>query len=76
MSSELETADGIRVGSTYEEDLSHTVDDLEPLILGSEEPSGDEGIWYVEDGPEQRLTFDIQDGRITQILGGYTPACE
>ena len=75
MSSELETADGIRVGSTYE-DLSHSADDLEPLILGSEEPSGDEGIWYVEDGPEQRLTFDIQDGRITQILGGYTPACE
>lgn len=76
MSPSLETADGIAVDDTYDSLSKAGGDELQPLILGTEEPSGDEGIWYVEDGAEQRLTFDIQDGRITQVLGGYTPACE
>jgi hypothetical protein len=76
MSPKLETADGIRVGSSYDSLSEAAGDELQPLVLGSEEPSGDEGVWYVEDSPEQRLTFDVQNGRVTRILGGYTPACE
>lgn len=76
MSPSLETADGIAVDDTYDSLSEAAGNELKPVVLGTEEPSGDEGIWYIEDGPEQRLMFDVQKGRITQILGGYTPACE
>lgn len=74
--SSLETAGGIRVGDTYDDLSKAAGDDLQPLVLGTEKPSSKNGVWYTEDGPEQRLTYDIQKGRVTQILGGYTPACE
>jgi hypothetical protein len=71
----LETVQGIHVGDSYDEMTEAAGADLKPLVLGAE-PTPDNGFWYLEKGPQQRLTFQVEHDRVSRILGGYTPACE
>jgi hypothetical protein len=73
--STLQTAEGIRVGDDFAAHKAAYGDELIPYDLGIPSTEKD-GPWYIDDGPKQRLTFDIIKGKIDQILGGYTPACE
>lgn len=70
----LETTLGDRVGDDFEE-LSHNWgSDLEKFPLG--QPTPENGIWSVSDGPENKLLFDVQGARITSISGGFVQVCE
>jgi hypothetical protein len=74
-SPDLSTVQGVGVGDSYD-DLSKAVGPaLEPLNLGAES-TADVGFWYVERSPRSRLTFEVSDGSVVRVLGGYTPACE
>ncbi len=75
-SASLETVDGARVGDSFEA-LSATTGGpaLEPLDLGVP-ATPEQGIWFREQDEDSKLTFDIAEGKITRILGGYNPVCE
>lgn len=73
-SPDIETVDGISVGDTYS-DLRRASEDLQGLTIGVE-ATPDQGFWFVEQAPEQRITYDVDEGRVARILSGHTPACE
>ena len=74
-SPDLETADAISVGDSYQDLSSATGNDLQPLTLGVE-ATPEEGFWFTEQDPTQRITYDIEKGKVARILSGDTPACE
>lgn len=75
-SASLETIDGARVGDPFEE-LSATTGGpaLEPLDLGVP-ATPEQGVWFREQDEDSKLTFDIAEGKITRVLGGFNPVCE
>lgn len=72
----LETSLGDAVGDGFSELKEHWGASLEPLVLGSEQPSSEVGTWVVTDGPRSQLLFSIDRGEIAAIQGGYLPPCE
>lgn len=75
-SPELETSLGDSVGDPFETLESNWGGSLQPLVLGSEEPSAEQGSWFVREGARNQLSFAISRGRIAMIQGGYLPPCE
>ena len=74
MSPSLETALGDRVGDEFAEVRDNWGSDLKKFPLGQVTPQ--EGLWAVSEGPEDRLMFEIQGGKVTAILGGFVQICE
>lgn len=70
----LETTLGDRVGDGFASVRDNWGSDLKRFPLGQVTPQN--GIWAVSDGPEDKLMFEIQDGRVTAILGGFVQVCE
>lgn len=76
-SSKLPTAAGIRVGDNFAalED-GYGRPPLEPLLLGSEEPSAQSGVWFVRVDDDSQLTFTFAGGKVRTIAGGLLEVCE
>ena len=70
----LETNLGDTVGEDFATLQDNWGSDLKPFPLG--QPTEQEGIWSVDEGPENKLLFDIQGGEITAISGGFVQICE
>lgn len=70
----LETALGDRVGDDFSAVQDNWGNDLKPFPLG--QPTPQEGIWAVQEGPEDTLMFDVRGGAVSAILGGFVQICE
>lgn len=75
-SPELETSLGDSVGEQFGQLQSNWGGSLQPLVLGSEQPSTKTGVWVVTDGQKSQLLFSIEGSKIDAIQGGYLPPCE
>jgi hypothetical protein len=70
----LETTLGDRVGDEFAGVRDNWGSDLKKFPLG--QVTAQEGIWAVSEGPENKLMFEIQGGKVTAILGGFVQICE
>lgn len=74
-SSNLPTANGARVGDSFETLRGSYGPTLKPLDLGA--PSTErEGLWYVGDPAKSWLLFTVAGGKIKTIQGGNITICE
>jgi hypothetical protein len=71
----LPTANGFRVGDTYQA-LSDTYGPtLKPLPLG-EAPTEQAGLWFVGNPSKEWLLFQVAGGQVKTIQGGDITICE
>ena len=74
-SASLPTANGVRVGDTYQT-LSDTYGPtLKPLPLGAA-PTEQAGVYYVGEPSKEWLSFQIAGGQVKTIQGGDITICE
>lgn len=74
-SSSLGTTLGDRVGDRFAALKESWGNSLKPLSIGVAS-TAQAGYWYIGDPETAELLFDIRDGRIASISGGYLPVCE
>ena len=74
-SASLPTANGVRVGDTYQALSDSYGPTLKPLPLGAP-PTEQAGLWYVGNPQAEWLQFQIAGGQVRTIQGGDITICE
>ena len=75
-SAHLATEHGDRVGDDWQQLASSWGAALDPIVLGTEKPSPEAGVYKVGLDGENQLVFDLSGRKVTRISGGEIRICE
>ena len=75
-SAHFATEHGDRVGDDWEKLTESWGAALDPIVLGTEKPSPESGVYKVGLDGENQLVFDLADRTVTRISGGEIQVCE